>query len=341
MDLCGLMRVETINGKKCILVIVDDYSRFTWVKFLRSKDEAPEFIIKFLKMIQVRLNVNVRNIRTDNGTEFVNQTLRSYYEDVSISYETSMAQAVATTYYTHNRSLIRLRHGETPYELLHDTKPDLFYLHLFGALCYPTNDSEVLGKLKVKADVGIFIGYAPAKKAYWIYNRRCSVVTYHELTAMASEQSSSGPALHEMTPETLIAAPVPAVSTGTPSLTLVDQDAPSPSTSQTLLESPSYVIPPGAEEADHDIKVAYMDNGPYFGIPNPKPSFEESSSQIEAMQEELNKFERLEVWKLVPHPDRVMIITLKWIYKVKLDELGGVLKNKARLVASDIIRKKA
>ncbi|GJR26510.1 hypothetical protein Tco_1102742 [Tanacetum coccineum] len=88
---------------------------------------------------------------------------------------------------------------------------------------------------------------------------------------MASEQSSSGPALHEMTPETLIpevAAPVPAVSTGTPSSTLVDQDAPSPSTSQTLLESPSYVIPPGAEEANHDIKVAYMDNGPYFGIPD-------------------------------------------------------------------------
>ncbi|GJY69761.1 retrovirus-related pol polyprotein from transposon TNT 1-94, partial [Tanacetum coccineum] len=91
MDLCGPMRVESINGKKYILVIVDDYSRFTWVKFLRSKDEAPEFIIKFLKMIQVRLNETVRNIRRDNGTEFVNQTMRSYYEDVGISHETSVA----------------------------------------------------------------------------------------------------------------------------------------------------------------------------------------------------------------------------------------------------------
>ncbi|GJW87877.1 retrovirus-related pol polyprotein from transposon TNT 1-94 [Tanacetum coccineum] len=79
MDLCGLMRVESINGKKYILVIVNDYSQFTWVKFLRSKDEAPEFIIKFLKMIQVCLNETVRNIRIDNGTKFVNQTLRSYY----------------------------------------------------------------------------------------------------------------------------------------------------------------------------------------------------------------------------------------------------------------------
>ncbi|GJY18573.1 retrovirus-related pol polyprotein from transposon TNT 1-94 [Tanacetum coccineum] len=86
MDLCGLMRVASVNGKKYILVIVDDYSRFTWVKCLRSKDEALDFIIKFLKMIQVRLNVLVRRIRIDNGTEFVNQTLREYYEKVGISH---------------------------------------------------------------------------------------------------------------------------------------------------------------------------------------------------------------------------------------------------------------
>ncbi|GJW78798.1 retrovirus-related pol polyprotein from transposon TNT 1-94 [Tanacetum coccineum] len=78
MDLCGLMRVESINGKKYILVIVDDYSRFTWVKFLRSKDEAPDTIIKCIKNIQVHLNTIVRNVRTDNGTKFVNQTLREF-----------------------------------------------------------------------------------------------------------------------------------------------------------------------------------------------------------------------------------------------------------------------
>ncbi|GJY94538.1 reverse transcriptase domain-containing protein [Tanacetum coccineum] len=96
------------------------------------------------------------------------------------------------------------------------------------------------------------------------------------------------------------------------------------------------VIPPEPAtltEADHDIEVAHMDNNPYVDFPIPEPSYEESSSQIEAMQEEINEFERLEVWEPVPHSDRVMIITLKWIYKVKLDELGGVLKNKARLVA--------
>ncbi|GKD82421.1 retrovirus-related pol polyprotein from transposon TNT 1-94, partial [Tanacetum coccineum] len=91
MDLCGPMRVESINGKKYILVIVEDYYSFTWVKFLRSNDEAPDDIIKSIKNIQVRLNATVRNVRTDNGTEFVNQTLRHFYENVSISHQTSVA----------------------------------------------------------------------------------------------------------------------------------------------------------------------------------------------------------------------------------------------------------
>nr|GEZ21466.1 integrase, catalytic region, zinc finger, CCHC-type, peptidase aspartic, catalytic [Tanacetum cinerariifolium] len=201
IDLCGPIRVKSVNEKKYILLIVDDYSRFTWVKFLRSKDETLDFIVKFLKMIQVRLKVPVRHIRTDNGTEFVNQTLRDYYEEVDISHETSVArspqqnrvverrnrtlieaartmliyaqaplflwaEAMATACFTQNCSIIRLRHGKTPYELLHSKPPDLSFFHVFGALCYPTNDSENLGKLQPKADIRIFIGYAPTKKAF-------------------------------------------------------------------------------------------------------------------------------------------------------------------------------
>ncbi|GJW17433.1 retrovirus-related pol polyprotein from transposon TNT 1-94 [Tanacetum coccineum] len=92
MDLCGPMRVASINWKRYILVIVDDYSRFTWVRFLKTKDEAPEAIIKCIKNIQVCLNPIVRNVRTDNGTEFVNQKLREFYENVGISHQTSVAR---------------------------------------------------------------------------------------------------------------------------------------------------------------------------------------------------------------------------------------------------------
>nr|GFA39917.1 retrovirus-related Pol polyprotein from transposon TNT 1-94 [Tanacetum cinerariifolium] len=76
MDLCGPMRIASINGERYILVIVDDYSRYTWVHFLRSKDEAPVVIITFLKRITVLLQSPVIIIRTDNGTEFKNQNDR-------------------------------------------------------------------------------------------------------------------------------------------------------------------------------------------------------------------------------------------------------------------------
>nr|GEX76287.1 DNA-directed DNA polymerase [Tanacetum cinerariifolium] len=112
-----------------------------------------------------------------------------------------VTRVVATACFTQNRSIIRLRHVKTPYELLHNKLPDLSFFHVFDALCYPTNDSENVGKLQPKADIGIFIGYAPSKKAFRIYNWRTRriVETIHvdfdELTAMASEQRSSGPAL--------------------------------------------------------------------------------------------------------------------------------------------------
>ncbi|GKF05945.1 retrovirus-related pol polyprotein from transposon TNT 1-94, partial [Tanacetum coccineum] len=138
MDLCRPMRMQTINGKKYILVIVDDYSQFTWVKFLRSKDETPAVVIKFLKQIQVGLN----------------KTAAMFL----------WAEAVATACYTQNSSLIHIRHDKTPYELVHNTKPDLTFFWVFGALCYPTNDSEDLGKLQLTADIGIFVGYAPSRK---------------------------------------------------------------------------------------------------------------------------------------------------------------------------------
>ncbi|GJU25773.1 putative ribonuclease H-like domain-containing protein [Tanacetum coccineum] len=225
--------------------------------------------------------------------------------------------------------MIRRRHGKTPYEFLHNKPLDLSYLHVFGALCYPTNDSENLGKLQSKADIGIFIGYAPTKKAFWIYNRctRRIIETIHvdfdELTVMASEHSSSGPALHEMTPATInsglmpnphpstsfvppsrtdwdmlfqplfdeflnpspsvdhptpkvvalineVIAPVLADLTGSPSSTTVDQDAPSPSNSQTTLETEPPVIQNDVEKDNHDIEVAYMGNDSYFGVPIPE-----------------------------------------------------------------------
>ncbi|GKB97610.1 retrovirus-related pol polyprotein from transposon TNT 1-94, partial [Tanacetum coccineum] len=191
MDLCGPMRVASVNGKKYILMIVDDFSRFTWVYFLRSKDETPEIIKKFIAQAQLNYKAKVCKIRTDNGTEFKNATLKAYYEKL----------AVATACFTQNRSIINTRHNKTPYELLRGRKPNVEYFHVFGSLCYLTNDHDDLGKMKPKADIGVFIGYSETSRGFRIYNRRTKRimetihVKFDELTAMASEHDCLEPEL--------------------------------------------------------------------------------------------------------------------------------------------------
>ncbi|GKD59768.1 hypothetical protein Tco_1297277, partial [Tanacetum coccineum] len=101
---------------------------------------------------------------------------------------------------------------------MQDKKLDLSFLHMFGSLCYPINDHEDLGKFDAKENIGIFVGYAPAKKAFRIYNSRTWItsktihVTFDEITAMASEQFSSKPEHQFMTPATscigLVSKPV-------------------------------------------------------------------------------------------------------------------------------------
>nr|GFC77299.1 retrovirus-related Pol polyprotein from transposon TNT 1-94 [Tanacetum cinerariifolium] len=147
---------------------------------------------------------------------------------------------------------------------------------------------------------------------------------------------------------------VDAYSTGSPSSTIVNQDTPSLSKSLTPTEIQSSVIPQDVGDDNLDMEVAHMRNDPllvstplqldeqalicYYDafLTSVEPKmYKEALTQacwIEAMQEELHEFERIEVWELIPRPDKVMVITLKWIYKVKLDELEGILKNKARLV---------
>nr|GEV68047.1 reverse transcriptase domain-containing protein [Tanacetum cinerariifolium] len=388
------------------------YNLFSVVKFLRSKDEALDFIIKFLKMIQVQLKVPVCRIRIDNKTEFINQTLREYYKEVGISHETSVARSPQQNDVVERRNRMLIKAAHT---------------------------IEHLGKLQPKADIGIFIGYTPTNKALRIYNRRTRriVETIHvnfdELTVMASQHSSSRPALNEMTPATIssglvqkyssstpyvpplrndwdllfqpmfdellnpppsvdhqapkVIAPIDDVippvqddSAGSPSSTTVDQDAPSViahmgndplfgvsitkvTSAQSLstasphqIMQPDHLIPQHTSKwtKDHPLNniigqlsrpvstrlqlheqalFCYYDAFLSYVEPKTYKDALTQSCWIEAMQEELNEFEWLEVWEPIPRPDKVMVITLKWIYKVKLDEVGGILKNKARLVA--------
>nr|GEZ44548.1 retrovirus-related Pol polyprotein from transposon TNT 1-94 [Tanacetum cinerariifolium] len=106
---------------------------------------------------------------------------------------------ISTACFTQNQSIIHTRYNKTPYELLHDKKPNVEYFHVFGSLCYRTNDREDLGMMKPKADIGIFIGYSKSYRGFQIYNRHTKEimetihVKFDELTTMASEHDSLEP----------------------------------------------------------------------------------------------------------------------------------------------------
>nr|GEV35331.1 retrovirus-related Pol polyprotein from transposon TNT 1-94 [Tanacetum cinerariifolium] len=208
MDLCGSMRVQSINGKRYLLVVVDDYSRYTW------------------------------RIRTDNATEIKNKTLAKFFDEVGISQQFSAArtpqqngiverrnrtlveaartmltfanlplfiwaEAITTACFTQNRSIIRKRFVKTPYELMNKRKPNIKFFRVFRCRCYLLNDEDV-GKLKAKRDIGVFVGYSKESAAFRIYNKQTrkiqeSVnVNFDEISKMASKQFNLKPGLSNL-----------------------------------------------------------------------------------------------------------------------------------------------
>ncbi|GJW41999.1 retrovirus-related pol polyprotein from transposon TNT 1-94 [Tanacetum coccineum] len=216
MDLYGPMRIARINGKWYVLVIVDDYSRYTWVVFFRSKDEAPEEIKTFLKKIIVLLQAPVIIVRTDNDTEFKNQVLQEYFNSVGITHQASSVRTPQQNGVVERRNHTLVEAAKTMLifsraplflwaEAIATIKPHISFLYVFGALCYPKNDREDIRKLGAKGDIGFFMGYSANSCAYRVYNQRTKKimetmnVTFDKLSAMALEQSSLKPRLQSMT----------------------------------------------------------------------------------------------------------------------------------------------
>nr|GEY05797.1 hypothetical protein [Tanacetum cinerariifolium] len=178
------LEIANINGNKYILVIVDDYSRYTWTLFLRSKDETPKVLKEFLMMIQRNLQARVITVHTNRGTEFLNKTLNAFFKEEGIEYQTSTArtpeqnsaEAIATACYTKNRSIIISTHGKTSYHIINDKKPSIKHLHIFGCICYITKDGENLHKMNEKEDPCILVGYSTQSKGYRVYNKRTRLI---------------------------------------------------------------------------------------------------------------------------------------------------------------------
>ncbi|GJS57342.1 retrovirus-related pol polyprotein from transposon TNT 1-94 [Tanacetum coccineum] len=178
---------------------------------MRSKDEILEVLIDFLKLVQRGLHAQVRTIRTDKGTKFLNKTLHAYFAQEGIEHQTSTArtpeqngvverrnctlveaartmlsaakvpllfwaEAIATACFTQNRSLVIPRHEKTPYHIINVRKTSVKFFYIFGSLCYIVKDGENLDKMKEKGDACIFVGYSTKSRAYQVYNKRTRVI---------------------------------------------------------------------------------------------------------------------------------------------------------------------
>ncbi|RVW69235.1 Retrovirus-related Pol polyprotein from transposon TNT 1-94 [Vitis vinifera] len=169
MDLMGPIRTESLGGKKYILVMVDDYSRYAWVAFLRDKSEA---FINF-KDIGIKHEFSAPRTPQQNGVvERKNRVLQEMARTMLNQYELPThfwAEAINTAYYTSNRTHMRPRTRKTCYELWKGKKPSVKYFRVFGSRCYVLKDHENLGKFESKSEEGIFLGYSSKIRAYRVY----------------------------------------------------------------------------------------------------------------------------------------------------------------------------
>nr|GEX18770.1 hypothetical protein [Tanacetum cinerariifolium] len=400
MDLCGPMRVENINGKRYVLVVVDDYSRFTWVFFLRFKDEASDVIISFIKKIQVNLKLQVQCVRTDNGTEFKNKTLAKFFDEVGITQQFSAARAP-------QQNGVVERRNRT---LVEATRTMLTFANLplfFGLK--PSQQLALQKILKAKGDIGVFVGYSKESAAFKIYNKRTrkiheSVnVNFDEISEIASKQFSLEPGLSNLNKTGKSSNPSVSQVSETSKKDLEDlfqifyheyfDSSKIMKSSTTNVETSNVKIPLNEEEVLHGSSGSFQEESSSFSLnddvyqsleevvvpssntqsvsDNMVCNVDEASTSnnvfnehlqdayfdartsfhdpciepanvaealrdvdwVSAMQDELDQFARLKVWRLVLRPKGKTIIKTKWIFKNKKDESSLVIRNKARLVA--------
>jgi transposase InsO family protein len=373
IDLMGPMQVESMGGRRYALVVVDDFSRFTWIDFIREKSDSFDVLKLLCLQLQREKNLSIVRIRSDHGREFENAKLSDFCESEGIKQEFSSpitpqqngvverknrtiqesaramlhakklpyhfwAEAMNTACYVHNRVTMRKGTNCTIYELWKDRKPTVKYFHVFGSKCYILADREQRRKMDPKSDEGIFLGYSRNSRAYRVYNSRTKTMM-ESINVVIDDLGTDTEADVAEDVEAF-----PPTGTSGESRTNAQEDEEVRET-HTVNKGPSVRV-----QKNHPQELIIGDpqqgittrrtnevisNSCFVSLMEPKNVKEALKDEywIEAMQEELNQFTRSEVWDLVPRPNGVNVIGTKWVYKNKTDEKGVITRNKARLVA--------
>ncbi|GJS73432.1 retrovirus-related pol polyprotein from transposon TNT 1-94 [Tanacetum coccineum] len=373
MDLFGPSAIRSYGGNRYTLVIVDDYSRYTWTRFLANKTEAFEEFEIFSKMIQNKLGCSIVSIRTDHGREFDNEVQFGKYCDLNgISHnfsaprtpqsngvverknrtlqemsrtmlnEQSIPQkfwcnAIDTSTYIINRVSIRRILGKTPYELLRGRKPNLNYFRVFGSKCFILNTKDYLTKFDPKSYEGVFLGYSQNSKAYIILNKQTMKV--EESLNVTFDETPPPPKTSPLEDDELVEEEAIEVSKTKPIGNDLEDISLENNQIINIKESKSHPLENVIGNLNQrTLRSQAQEKSNFFcfiSTIEPKNINEalKDENWVMAMQEELNQFITNDVWELVPNPMDMTIIGTKWVYRNKLDENGVVTRNKARLVA--------
>ncbi|GJR50995.1 retrovirus-related pol polyprotein from transposon TNT 1-94 [Tanacetum coccineum] len=342
MDLCGPMRVESFNGKKYVLVIVDDYSRYTWTYFLRSKDETPEVLIDFLKLVQRGLHAQNRTLVEAARTMLSAAKVLLFF----------WAEAITTSCFTQNRSLVIPRHEKTPYHIINGRKPYVKFFYIFGSLCYIVKDGENLDKMKEKDHVSSDLV------------RQCPT------TALEQDSLSPGPQIQENIPqaaERVTTSNELELLFNIPPLNI--QTIPK-TTSQAPTQAPTVTANENIIQAETNNEYAQVEEDEFINIfSTPVQERGETSSRYVDSSNMHTFYQRHPLghrWtkdhpleKVIGNPFQSIrtrrqvetdcemfdrphcknITNIKWLWKNKRDEENTVIRNKARLVAKGYAQK--
>ncbi|KAI3815303.1 hypothetical protein L1987_14966 [Smallanthus sonchifolius] len=373
MDLVGPTNVISMGKKSYCLVITDDYTRFSWVYFLRTKDETTEILKSFI----LRRKYSAPRTRQQNGVvERRNRTLiesaRSMLFDLKLPI-TFWAEAVSTTCYVQNRVVIVKPLNKTPYELWFNRVPYIGFLKPFGCPCTILITNGVLPKFGAKSDEGYFVGYSSQSEAYrpLIFSNIESSSTHTPATSSIDDYrlGFNGPSIRIKRPSIDPPYVVDAIEASEARTSNSNITSNNLSDNDEGIASDAADVADAADNADNSLAdvVAVEDisaNNPLEknvidsvqqGVQTRRKSHEaniclyscflsqvepkkidealQHSSWIEAMQEELLQFKRQEVWTVVDLPPGQAAIGTRWVFRNKQDERGIVIKNKDRLVA--------
>ncbi|PNX74252.1 retrotransposon-related protein [Trifolium pratense] len=345
MDLMGLMQVESLCGKRYAYVVVDDFSIYTWVNFIREKSETFDVFKDLCIQLQREKDNVVLRIRSDHGKEFENSKLSDFCASEGIIHEfaspiTPQQNGVVER---KNRTL-----QESARVMLHAKKlPYVFWEETMNTACYIHNrvtlrsDREPRRKMDPKSEEEIFLGYATNNKVYRVYNPKTK--TMMESTNVVIDDTTGEKTTN--VPEDGITSDLPSDETFEVKESESDTEAPTSEPTKTPKKGPSIRI-----QKNHPIDLIMgnpdqgittrrtndvISNSCFVSKFEPKNVKEARTDEywINAMQEELGQFKRNEVWDLVPRPENANVIGTKWVFKNKSDEKGIVTRNMARLVA--------